>query len=139
MEFLKITSLSALALCTATGLAQAQQDLSMWARSSSEAFMPTVVAAFNDSQKDYKIDIQIVPSNEMVQKYAIAAAGGSAPDFVALDLIYTPAFAQAGQLEDMTDWATAFPTSTSCPRRMSTRPPMTARSTACRCPPTARC
>jgi multiple sugar transport system substrate-binding protein len=44
-----------------------------------------------------------VPFSELVQKYATAIAGGQAPDALSMDLIYNPAFAAAGQLEDLTD------------------------------------
>ena len=44
----------------------------------------------------------------LVQKYAVAAAGGTAPD-ASSTLIYTPAFAAAGQLEDLTDFAKCLP------------------------------
>ena len=108
MKPMKMTALSALLLCTAAGAGQAEQTLTMWARSSSEAFMPPLVEAFNKTH-DVQIDLQIVPSNDMVQKYGIAAAGGSAPDLVALDLVYTTAFALAGQLEDRTDLANSLP------------------------------
>jgi len=46
---------------------------------------------------------------ELVQKYATAIAGGQAPDALSLDLIFTPAFAAAGQLEDLTKWAKDLP------------------------------
>ena len=39
----------------------------------------------------------------------MAAAGGSAPDFVSLDLVYAPAFAKSGVLEDLTDLANGLP------------------------------
>jgi len=70
--------------------------------------MPGLIEAFNASHET-KIELQIVPSSEMVQKYATAAAGGSAPDFVSLDLVYAPAFAKAGVLEDLTDMAKSLP------------------------------
>lgn len=81
----------------------------LWTRSDSSTFMPKLVDAFNASQKAHHADLQIVPVNELVQKYAIATAGGTAPDALSLDLIYTPAFAAAGQLEDLTDYAKALP------------------------------
>jgi multiple sugar transport system substrate-binding protein len=90
------------------GAALAQQKLTMWSRSSSQAFMPALVEAFNAAHKT-QIELQIVPNTEMVQKYAIAAAGGSAPDLLSLDLVYTPAFAASGQLEDLTDLAKSLP------------------------------
>jgi multiple sugar transport system substrate-binding protein len=70
--------------------------------------MPGLIEAFNASHET-KIELQIVPSSEMVQKYATAAAGGSAPDFVSLDLVYAPAFAKSGVLEDLTDMAKSLP------------------------------
>lgn len=81
----------------------------LWTRSDSSTFMPKLVDAFNMSQKQHHADLQIVPVNELVQKYAVATAGGTAPDALSLDLIYTPAFAAAGQLEDLTDFAKSLP------------------------------
>jgi multiple sugar transport system substrate-binding protein len=105
---LKTAALAVLAIHAASGLALAQEKLTMWSRSSSEAFMPALIKAFNASHKT-QIELQIVPTAEMVQKYAIAAAGGSAPDLLSLDLVYTPAFAASGQLEDLTDLAKSLP------------------------------
>ena len=78
----------------------AQTTLTMRARQGSA--LPALVAAFNAGHET-KVDLQLVPSDQMVQKCATSAAGGSAPDLIGLDLIYTPAFAAAGQL-------TAWPT-----------------------------
>ncbi|MEJ8308189.1 ABC transporter substrate-binding protein [Agrobacterium larrymoorei] len=85
------------------------ENFSLWTRSDSSTFMPKLVDAFNASQKEHHADLQIVPVNELVQKYAVATAGGTAPDALSLDLIYTPAFAAAGQLEDLTDFAKSLP------------------------------
>lgn len=108
MKTLRILALAASALGALSSSALAQQKLTMWSRASSEAFMPSLVEAFNNSH-DIQIELQIVPNAEMVQKYATAAAGGSAPDFVSLDLVYAPAFAKAGALEDLTDLAKGLP------------------------------
>ena len=89
------------------GLAQAE-TFSLWVRSDGSEFMPKLVDAFNAKGED-KAELQIVPVNELVQKYAIAAAGGSQPDALSLDLIYTPSFAQAGQLKDLTEFAKGLP------------------------------
>ena len=102
--FLGGVAVAAIAL---PGLAQAEA-FSLWVRSDGSEFMPKLVDAFN-AMGDDKAELQIVPVNELVQKYAIAAAGGSEPDALSLDLIYTPAFAQAGQLKDMTDFAKSLP------------------------------
>ena len=72
--------------------------------------------SFNEARRgattprhDDQIELTEVPFAELVQKYATAIAGGQAPDALSLDLIYTPAFAAAGQLEDLTDWAKSLP------------------------------
>ena len=66
MKLLKIMALAATALTVISTSALAQQTLTMWSRSTSEAFMPTLIAAFNASHKT-QIEQQIVPSSEMVQ------------------------------------------------------------------------
>lgn len=108
MRLLKAATLALITLSMAPNVALAQKKLTMWSRSSSEAFMPTLVKAFNAKHKT-QIELQIVPNTEVVQKYAIAAAGGSAPDLLSLDLVFTNAFAQAGQLQDLTDFAKGLP------------------------------
>lgn len=97
------------AIVLAMPLSANADTFTLWTRSDSSTFMPKLVDAFNASQKAHHADLQIVPVNELVQKYAIATAGGTAPDALSLDLIYTPAFAAAGQLEDLTDFAKALP------------------------------
>jgi len=80
------------------------ETFTLWVRSDGSNFMPQIVEAFN-AQSEHEAELQIVPTAELVQKYAIASAGGSAPDALSLDLIYTPAFAKAGQLRDLTEFA----------------------------------
>lgn len=108
MKLLRTVALAMATLSMVPNAALAQKKLTMWSRSSSEAFMPPLVKAFNAAHKT-QIELQIVPTGEMVQKYAIAAAGGSAPDLLSLDLVYTTAFASAGQLQDLTDFAKGLP------------------------------
>ena len=75
MKLFKVLSLAATALGVLSSSALAQQKLTMWSRSTSEAFMPGLIEAFNAGH-DTQIELQIVPSSEMVQKYATAAARG---------------------------------------------------------------
>lgn len=104
-----ITRGSMLALAIGMGSAATAQDtLQMWARTDVQNFLPQVVEAFNATH-DTKIEVQFIPPSELVQKFATAAAGGTAPDILSLDLIYTPAFAAAGQLADLTDMAKSLP------------------------------
>lgn len=94
---------SALMLSTASA-----ETISMWVRSGIGDSFKEVVKAYNAKGGD-TVEMTEVPFAELVQKYATAIAGGQAPDALSLDLIYTPAFAAAGQLEDLTDWAKALP------------------------------
>ena len=106
----KLTSLLAAtaALVSMTTLASAAETANIWVRADGSNFMPQIVEAFNKSHEN-QIKLDIIPNAEIVQKYATSAAGGTAPDGLSLDLIYTPAFAAAGQLEDITDWAKSLP------------------------------
>lgn len=94
--------LAAISIALISGTAQAQETLTMWSRQGNA--LPALVEAFNGAHET-QVDLQLVPADQMVQKYATSAAGGSAPDIIGLDLIYTPAFAAAGQLEDLTAFA----------------------------------
>jgi len=106
----RLTSLLAATatLLSMTALASAAETANIWVRADGSNFMPQIVEAFNKSHEN-QIKLDIIPNAEIVQKYATSAAGGTAPDGLSLDLIYTPAFAAAGQLEDITDWAKSLP------------------------------
>ncbi len=102
-----LATASLVTFCLASGGASAE-TLQMWVRSGIGASFTKLVEAYNASHDD-KVQMTEVPFSELVQKYATAIAGGQAPDALSLDLIYNPAFAAAGQLEDLTDWAKALP------------------------------
>ncbi|WP_039974283.1 sugar ABC transporter substrate-binding protein [Rhizobium sp. AP16] len=104
-RLLAATGLVSLCLMTS---ASAAENISMWVRSGIGDSFKKVVEAYNAGHDD-KVTLTEVPFSELVQKYATAIAGGQAPDALSMDLIYTPAFAAAGQLEDLTDWAKALP------------------------------
>ena len=96
------TALAALALPATAG------TLTIWSRSGQGDTLDVVAKAYSDGHAD-KVSVITLPVDEFVQKYATAIAAGNAPDAVSLDLIHTPAFAAAGQLEDLTDWAKSLP------------------------------
>jgi len=103
--------IAGLALCAGIGLSQpvwSAETASIWVRADASNFMPKVVDAFNKSHQD-QIKLDIIPNAEIIQKYGAAVAGGTPPDGLSLDLIYTPSFAASGQLEDITDWAKSLP------------------------------
>ncbi|KQT48141.1 ABC transporter substrate-binding protein [Devosia sp. Leaf420] len=88
--------------------AMAQETINMWVRTGIGTAFTTLADSYNASHEN-QIQLTEVPFSELVQKYATAIAGGQAPDALSLDLIYTPSFAAAGQLEDLTDWVQALP------------------------------
>ncbi|MGE0284112.1 MAG: sugar ABC transporter substrate-binding protein, partial [Rhizobiaceae bacterium] len=88
--------------------ATAAETATVWVRTDGANFMPKIVEAFNKSHEN-QIKVDLIPSAEIIQKYGTSVAGGTAPDGLSLDLIYTPAFSASGQLEDITDWAKALP------------------------------
>ncbi|WP_087004883.1 ABC transporter substrate-binding protein [Rhizobium sullae] len=94
-------------LCLVSG-ASAAEKVEMWVRSGIGDAFKKVVEAYNASHEN-QVNATEVPFSELVQKYATAIAGGQAPDALSMDLIYNPAFAAAGQLEDLTDWAKSLP------------------------------
>ncbi len=107
-KLLHATAATALAaLILAPALARAD-DVEMWVRTGIGESFNKLVEGYNAGHDD-KIVVTQVPFSELVQKYATSIAGGEAPDALSLDLIYTPAFAAADQLEDLTDWAEALP------------------------------
>jgi multiple sugar transport system substrate-binding protein len=101
--------MAATALVSALMVTSASAEtVTMWVRSGIGDSFKEVVKAYNAKGGD-TVEMTEVPFAELVQKYATAIAGGQAPDALSLDLIYDPAFAAAGQLEDLSDWAKALP------------------------------
>lgn len=104
-RLLVATSIATLSLVST---ASAAEKIEMWVRSGIGDAFKKVVEAYNSSHENQVVATE-VPFSELVQKYATAIAGGQAPDALSMDLIYTPAFAAAGQLEDLSDWAKSLP------------------------------
>jgi multiple sugar transport system substrate-binding protein len=102
-----LAATSVVTLCLVSG-ASAAEKVDMWVRTGIGESFKKVVEAYNSSHENQVVATE-VPFSELVQKYATAIAGGQAPDALSMDLIYNPAFAAAGQLEDLTDWAKKLP------------------------------
>ncbi|WP_025659761.1 sugar ABC transporter substrate-binding protein [Rhizobium sp. IBUN] len=102
-----LAATSVATLCLVSG-ASAAEKVEMWVRSGIGESFKKVVEAYNSSHENQVVATE-VPFSELVQKYATSIAGGQAPDALSMDLIYNPAFAAAGQLEDLTDWAKKLP------------------------------
>ena len=82
--------------------------LSLWSRDSDQALVTALVKDWNATH-DNQIEPTIIPAGQFVTKFATAVAGGVGPDLVAIDLVYTPAFMEAGQLTDITEQAKSLP------------------------------
>lgn len=95
-----------LASCGST--ANRETELSFWIRSSGGSYTQPLVDAYNKTHTT-KIKLTLIPDANFVQKFGTAVAGGDAPDIVAVDLVYLPAFSQANQMTDITDLAHQLP------------------------------
>ena len=82
--------------------------MSFWTRDSNQAQVRALVDAWNATH-DNQIEVTVIPAADYMTKVGAAAAGGSAPDIIAVDLIYVPQFAAANQLTDITESAKSLP------------------------------
>lgn len=81
--------------------------MTMWIRDTS-FLISTLVDTWNETHEN-QIELTVVPASEFVTKFGASVAAGEAPDIISIDLIYTPAFASAGQLVDLTDRVSELP------------------------------
>jgi multiple sugar transport system substrate-binding protein len=103
-----VAGLAFTAAASWASMAWSAETANIWVRADASNFMPKIVDAFNASHEN-QVKLDIIPNAEIIPKYGAALAGGTAPDGLSLDLIYTPAFSASGQLEDLTDWAKSLP------------------------------
>ncbi|MDR1185886.1 MAG: sugar ABC transporter substrate-binding protein [Bifidobacteriaceae bacterium] len=78
--------------------------LTMWSRADNEGYLPELIDQFNASHSDIKVELTLVPSNDVVQKYSVAATNDSGPDIVSVEIGTLPQFTTTGWLQDITDW-----------------------------------
>jgi ABC-type glycerol-3-phosphate transport system substrate-binding protein len=81
-------------IVAASAPAMAGTTLSMWVRSDGEELTRKIVDAWNAGH-DNKIQLTVIPSPQMVTKFATAAAAGDVPDILSIDLIFMPDFMKA--------------------------------------------
>jgi multiple sugar transport system substrate-binding protein len=91
----------------ASSLAQ-DNTVSFWVRAADSGFTAPLVKAYNASHP-VQVKLTSIPDDQFVTKFGTAVAGGAGPDVVAIDLIYLPAFAEAGQMTDITAQVKALP------------------------------
>ena len=100
----------AIVICLGALPAAAQDEpiqMSMWVRSI--PFQTQELVDQWNANNESQIELTVVPSGEFVTKMGAAIAAGEPPDIASIDLIYTPAFAAAGQLVDITDFVRELP------------------------------
>lgn len=82
------------------------QTLTVWimegTNPDSTAFFDEVGAAFQE-RTGAELDVQMVPWASAKEKFATAIAGGTTPDVAEVGTTWTPEFADAGALVDITD------------------------------------
>jgi multiple sugar transport system substrate-binding protein len=83
-------------------------ELSMWVRASGANAAQHLVDLWNETHDD-RINLTVIPDDQMVTKLATGVAAGDVPDLISFDLIYMPDFMRAGFLEDLTDFLDADP------------------------------
>ncbi len=84
-----------------------QINMTMWVRAIN--FQTQELVDQWNANNDSQIELTVIPSGEFVTKMGAAIAAGEPPDIASIDLIYTPAFASAGQLVDITEFVRALP------------------------------
>lgn len=104
-KLLKTTALIA-AIGTA---ASAETTLQFWDNQQTESglsqFQQAAVDRFMAENPDIKVEVTTIPYPEYQQRLLTAVQGGNAPDIATLDQIWVAAFAQAGAVADLTDFA----------------------------------
>jgi len=88
--------------------ARAATAINFWIRSSDSGFVTPLVKGYNASHST-QVKLTIIPADSFVTKFGTSIAGGAAPDVVAIDLIYLPAFDAANQMTDITSFAHKLP------------------------------
>lgn len=92
------------ALCLAAAPLAAQTTVTLWHPFTIEADMiHGGIRAFNESQKQYRIEARIVPGPQITAELIKAIATGSVPDLVTLDNPVVASFSAQGTLTDLTD------------------------------------
>jgi len=92
------------------GMASAQAvTLQFWDNQQTESglsqFQQAAIDRFMAENPDIKVEVTTIPYPEYQQRLLTAVQGGNAPDVATLDQIWVGAFAEAGAVADLTDFA----------------------------------
>jgi multiple sugar transport system substrate-binding protein len=103
-----VAAIASVTAAAALGARAQAEDLSFWVRASDSNFVEPMVKVWNAGHEN-KVKLTVIPNDDFVTKFGTAVAGGAPPDVVAIDLIFMPAFVEAGQMLDITKQAQALP------------------------------
>lgn len=98
---LKTLALGASVLAALT-LPSAAETLTMWSRAAAAGPAQGMIDLWNSTHED-KIELTVIPDQQVVTKLATAVQAGDVPDLMSFDLIFMPDFMKAGFLVDLTD------------------------------------
>jgi multiple sugar transport system substrate-binding protein len=98
---LKTLALGASMLAALT-LPSAAETLTMWSRAAAAGPAQGMIDLWNSTHED-KIELTVIPDQQVVTKLATAVQAGDVPDLMSFDLIFMPDFMKAGFLVDLTD------------------------------------
>jgi multiple sugar transport system substrate-binding protein len=101
-----VVAVTMLALMTGSAWAE---NLSIWVRGSAANAAQHMVDLWNSKNAGDKIEITVIPDNQMVTKLATGVTAGDVPDLVSFDLIFMPDFMKADYLIDLTAELSADP------------------------------
>lgn len=83
-------------------------DISMWVRASGAQAAQHMIDLWNSTHSD-KVQVTVIPDNQMVTKLATGSQSGDVPDMVSFDLVYMADFMNSGALLDLTNDLKADP------------------------------
>lgn len=107
MKALLLTTAAAVGI---SGAVAAQEvTVQFWDNQQTESglseFQQAAVDRFTEENPDIKVEVTTIPYPEYQQRLLTAVQGGNAPDIATLDQIWVAAFAEAGAVADLTDFA----------------------------------
>ncbi len=76
-------------------------ELTLWDASWNEGKTEQMIAKFNETYPNIKINVEFFPSDGMSDKYLVALTGGSGPDLVSINNEWVSTYAAAGGLLDL--------------------------------------
>ena len=91
-----------------SGSSNGPVTLTFWVRASDSDFTTPLVKQYNATHKT-QIKLSVIPNAQFVTKFGTSVAGGLAPDVMAIDLIYLPAFNAVNEMTDITDKVNQLP------------------------------